>query len=107
MKSTIELAHYLALCFASQLDWNSPRSTRVINLIASNFPWFFVLQVAAVGKPVVLVVVAGHTLALETESRICDAVLYAFLPSVDPPLFANSDASVNVCTVPHSFVTLA
>jgi hypothetical protein len=30
---------------------------------------------------VVLVVIAGHTLALETESRVCNAVLYAFLPS--------------------------
>lgn len=40
-----------------------------------------VKEVAAVGKPVILVVVAGHTLALETEKKLCDAILYAFLPS--------------------------
>ena len=40
-----------------------------------------VKEVAAVGKPVILVVVAGHTLAIESEKRACAAILYAFLPS--------------------------
>eukprot|EP00040_Diaphanoeca_grandis_P014695 m.74689 g.74689 ORF g.74689 m.74689 type:complete len:1106 (+) comp24690_c0_seq2:102-3419(+) len=40
-----------------------------------------VKAVFAVGKPIVLVIVAGHTLALENEKNMSDAILYAFLPS--------------------------
>lgn len=40
-----------------------------------------VKAIGAVGKPVVLVIIAGHTLAIEAENEVSDAVLFAFLPS--------------------------
>ena len=37
--------------------------------------------VCSAGKPVVLVVVAGHSIDLTVASRVCGAILFAFLPS--------------------------